>query len=288
MHLLITGAWNEAERHFPLLESKGHEICYLKQERDPLPCEAQWVEGIICNGLFLYHAIESFPNLRYIQLTSAGFDRVPLDYVREKGIEIHNARGVYAIPMAEFAVAGVLAVYKDLAMFLRQQEQHTWRKLRELRELSGKTVVIIGCGDVGTECAKRFAAFGCRVIGVNRSPGAREGFDQILGLEALDRELQTADIVIASLALTRETRGLVKASLLKPEAVLVNISRGAVVDLRGRVCAAVLDVFEEEPLARSSALWDDDRVLVTPHNSFVGDGNASRLCDLILKNLEGK
>ena len=73
------------------------------------------MEGVVCNGLFLHHPIERFPNLRFIQLTSAGYDRVPMDIVREKGIEIHNARGVYSVPMAEFAVAGVLSVYKGLA-----------------------------------------------------------------------------------------------------------------------------------------------------------------------------
>ena len=99
MHLLLTGAWNEAEAHIPQLQKLGHEIVFLQQEADPLPCDPAWVEGTICNGLFLHHSIEVFPNLRFIQLTSVGFDRVPLDYVREKGIEIHNARGVYSVPM---------------------------------------------------------------------------------------------------------------------------------------------------------------------------------------------
>ncbi len=286
MHLLITGAWNEAEAHFPLLESKGHKVCYLKQERDPLPCDPQWVEGIICNGLFLHHPIESFPRLRYIQLTSAGYDRVPMDYVRDRGIEIHNARGVYSIPMAEFAVAGVLAIYKGFAQFQRQQERHVWEKNRELRELAGSDVVIVGCGDVGTECAKRFRAFGCRVTGVNRTVREIEGFDRVVGMEELTRELETADVAVVTVALTGETVGAVKACRLKPEAVLVNIARGPVVDLKDMRCAAVLDVFDREPLEHESPLWDADRVMITPHNSFVGDGNAARLSDLIIKNLE--
>ena len=285
MHLLLTGAWNEAEAHIPQLQKRGHEIFFLQQEADPLPCDPAWVEGTICNGLFLHHSIEVFPNLRFIQLTSVGFDRVPLDYVRAKGIEIHNARGVYSVPMAEFAIAGVLSIYKDLPRFQRQQDAHVWQKNRDLRELAGKRVVIVGCGDVGAECAKRFQAFGCQVVGVNRTVKELRYFDRIVSLDALSREIKTADVLIVTLALTEETRGLVKASQLKPDAVLVNISRGPVVELEGLCCAAVLDVFAEEPLDPQSPLWAAEKVMITPHNSFVGEGNASRLSELILKNL---
>ena len=295
MHLLITGAWREAEKSFPLLEERGHEISFMKQEDGPLPCDPQWVEGIICNGLFLHHPIEAFSHLRFIQLTSAGFDRVPMDYVREKGIQIHNARGVYAIPMAEFAIAGALAVYKGFAQFQRQQERHVWQKNRGLRELAGKKVLIIGCGDVGTECAGRFAAFGCRVIGVNRTVRNAPGFERIHPLAELDALLPEADVTVLALGLNAETRHLMDAerlSLMKPGSVLVNLARGALVDTAAlpealsRLGGAVLDVFEEEPLPADSPLWDAENVLLTPHNSFVGDGNAERLWDLFLFNLK--
>ena len=282
MRLLITGAWQNARDFFPELE-KRHEILFLQQERDPLPCDPSWVEGVVCNGLFLYHPIESFPNLRYIQLTSAGYDRIPMETVREKGIEIHNARGVYSVPMAEFVLASVLERYKQLSVFRQQQRDRQWKKLRELRELAGKTVVIIGCGDVGTECAKRFRAFGTYVVGVNRTIREEEGFDAVVGLEKLDEALRSADIAVVTIALSEETRGLVKARLLKPEALLANVSRGATVDLTGAGCELLLDVFETEPLDAGSDLWD--RATVTPHNSFVGDGNSARLSALILKNL---
>ena len=284
MHLLITGAWQDAQRHIPELE-KRHEIRFLQQERDALPCDPAWVEGVICNGLFLYHPIESFPNLRFIQLTSAGYDRVPMETVREKGIEIHNARGVYSVPMAEFAVAGVLSIYKGLAQFQRQQERHVWLKNRGLRELAGKRVVIVGCGDVGRECAKRFKAFGCRVLGVNRTVRSTEHFDEVLGLDRLDETLCSADVAVVTVALTEETRGLVKARLLRPDAVLVNISRGGTVDLTDARCELLLDVFENEPLDEQSQLWDADKVRITPHNSFVGDGNGERLGKEIYRKL---
>jgi phosphoglycerate dehydrogenase-like enzyme len=287
MHLLITGAWQDAQQYIPELE-KRHEVVFLQQEREALPCDPTWVEGVVCNGLFLYHPIESFPNLRFIQLTSAGYDRVPMETVREKEIEIHNARGVYSVPMAEFAVAGVLSVYKGLAQFQRQQERRVWQKNRGLRELAGKTVVVVGCGDVGRECAKRFKAFGTNLIGVNRTVRPAEHFDEVVGPDRLDEVLPRADVAVVTVALTEETRGLVKARLLRPDAVLVNISRGGTVDLTDARCELLLDVFEDEPLDKQSPLWDADKVRITPHNSFVGEGNGVRLAELILSNLKDK
>ena len=145
MILLVTGAWQDAKNHIPELEKMGHEVIFQQYEKDPLPCPAEIIEGIICNGLFLDHKIEQFVNLRYIQLTSAGYDRVPVDYIRDKKIEIHNARGVYSIPMAEYALCGVLVLYKNMRQFLKQQETHVWQKQRNLMELAGSTVMIFGC-----------------------------------------------------------------------------------------------------------------------------------------------
>ena len=295
MKLLITGAWQGAKEHLDLLRSMGHEVAFLQQEKDALPVEADWVEGVICNGLFLHHPIEAFTGLRYIQLTSAGFDRVPMDAVKSRGIAIYNARGVYSVPMAEHAVWGVLSLYHQASFFLKNQTASRWEKHRGLVELAGKTVCILGTGSVGTACAGRFRAFDCRVLGVNRTVRENAAFDAVLPMEALEETLPQADVVVLTLPLTEATRGLMNAARLgrmKPGAVLVNIARGALVEesalidaLRSRLGGAVLDVFDPEPLAPESPLWTMENVIVTPHNSFVSDGNAARLNDLILKNL---
>ena len=330
MNLLITGAWTS--KYIDEIEEEGHKVLFMQQEKDKLPCAYDWPEGIICNGLFLHHPLSRFTNLRYIQLTSAGLDRVPMQEILKRKIEIHSARGVYSVPMAEFAVAGVLDLYKNMDRFRDQQKNHAWIKNRQVRELAGSRVLIVGCGSVGTECAKRFKAFGCRITGVDRAAGEITGvdctteknknrggirarnydknsdrncngnfdesndrnyeriYDQIRLPEALDEELPVADIVILSLPLTDETRGLIderRLSLIK--GILVNISRGALVDRRALEKwegAAVLDVFEEEPLPPESPLWEKENTLVTPHNSFVGEGNESRLSELIRENLE--
>lgn len=296
MKLLVTGAWQGAKENMDALRAMGHEIAFLQQEKEALPVDPAWVEGAVCNGLFLHHPLSCFPNLRYIQLTSAGFDRVPMDEIRARGIEIRNARGVYSVPMAEHAVWGVLSLYHQARFFFGNQAESRWEKHRGLRELAGKTVCILGTGSVGTECAKRFRAFSCRVLGVNRTVRENPAFDAVLPMDALADALCQADVVVLTLPLTEETRGLMNAerlALMKPGAVLVNIARGAIVSeralieaLQGSLGGAVLDVFDPEPLAPESPLWTMENVIVTPHNSFVSDGNAARLNSLILGNLE--
>ncbi len=296
MNLLITGAWQGAKDHLDTLRAMGHEIVFLQQESEPLPVDPAWVEGVICNGLFLHHPISAFSRLRYIQLTSAGFDRVPMEEVKTRGIAIYNARGVYSVPMAEHAVWGVLSLYHQAAFFFENQSDARWIKHRGVKELAGKTVCILGNGSVGTACAERFRAFSCRVLGVNRTVRENAAFDAVLPMTALDDALAQADIVVLTLPLTDATRGLMNAGRLgqiKPGAVLVNIARGAIVEeaaligaLQNRLGGAVLDVFETEPLAPESPLWTMENVIVTPHNSFVSDGNAARLNALILGNLE--
>lgn len=294
MNLLITGAWNTANDYIREIESCGHVVKFLQFEKDELPCSYEWVEGVIGNGLFLSHPIEKFINLKYIQLTSAGFDRVPMEFVEKRGISIYNARGVYSIPMAEFAIAGVLQLYKQMDFFRNSQKKHEWNKHRGCLELFGKKICIVGCGSVGTECAKRFNAFGCDVIGIDVFPRVDENYNQMLGLEDLNKVLENIDVIVLTLPLTEETKYLMnkeRFEMLKTGAILVNIARGAIVDTKAllnnveKIGGAVLDVFETEPLDSEDSLWNMEKIIVTPHNSFVGDNNQKRLAEVILKNL---
>ena len=293
MNVLITGAFQLNSEELAILEAAGHKVFTRPDERSPVE-QPERYEAVVCNGLFLYNPIESFNSLRLIQLTSAGLDRVPLDYIRAHGIELHNAAGVYSIPMAEFAVCGILQLYKQSRFFAANQAQHKWEKHRGLLELSGKRVCILGCGDVGREIAKRLKAFGCRITGVNRTVRVLPDFDEILPLNKLPDTASVCDILICCIALMPETRGMVSKEVfdrLPAGAVFVNVARGALAD--GAALAAwlqsgghaVLDVFEEEPLPESSPLWDMENVILTPHNSFVGDRNRARLWEYIIVNL---
>ena len=295
MNLLVTGAYAWSEKQLNKLRTLGHDVVFMQYENSSLPCEAEWVEGVVCNGLFLHHPIEQFKNLMFIQLTSAGYDRVPMDYVEEHKIKIYNARGVYSIPMAEFALCGVLQLYKKSRFFFENQKEHKWEKHLELLELYGKTVCIVGCGSVGQECAKRFCGFGCSVIGVDLKPYKNDFFESMISIEEIETFISKSDIVVLTLPLTEQTKGLFNSDMfakMKKGAVLVNIARGAIVDtvalknaLQNNLGGAVLDVFEEEPLGENSPLWDMENVIITPHNSFVGEGNKERITQCIYKTL---
>lgn len=294
MNVLVTGAFQLNSEELAALESAGHKVFTHPDERAPAE-QPERYEAVVCNGLFLYNSIERFTNLRLIQLTSAGLDRVPLDYIRAHGIELHNATGVYSVPMAEFAVCGILQLYKQSRFFAENQAQQKWEKHRGLLELSDKRVCILGCGDVGREIAKRLKAFVCRIIGVNRTVRALPDFDEILPLDKLPDTAAVCNILICCIALTPETHGIVSKEIfdrLPAGAVFVNVARGALADGAALTAwlqsggHAVLDVFEEEPLPETSPLWDMENVILTPHNSFVGDGNRARLWERIKENLK--
>lgn len=148
-----------------------------------------------------------------------------------------------------------------------------------------------------TECAKRFAAFGCQVVGIDLYPGKKQYYQKMLHLNMFDDVLPQSDIIVLTLPLTEETHYLMNNSRfeqLKEGVILVNIARGAVIDTEAlinhldKLGGAVLDVFEEEPLPEDNKLWDREEVILIPHNSFVGENNQKRLSKIIMENLKGK
>lgn len=297
MKLLITGALRCTEEQLEKLKALGCEILFHQDERAKLPKEFKEADGVICNGLFLYNNIDEFKNLRYIQLTSAGLDRVPLDKIKERNIKLYNARGVYSVPMAEFVLGGVLSLFKRLNDFYENQKQRAWVKDREIKELSGSTVCIIGTGSVGTECAKRFKAFDTTVLAADIVKPVSEYYDEYFTMDKLPEALLKSDIVVLTLPLNDSTKHLFNKDLFKKfrkESILVNIARGAVVnepDLiealqTGILGGALLDVFEAEPLSESSPLWNIKNVIVTPHNSFASPNNGKRLFEAVYNNLK--
>ena len=294
MRAIVTGALQATAADLAALEALGLTVTVHPDERAAVEDPEQY-EIAVCNNLFGFHDLDAFPNLKYIQLTAAGMDRVPLERIRQRGIELRNAAGVYSIPMAEFALWGVLELYKQGRFFAENQRLHRWEKHRSLRELSGKTVLIVGCGSVGSECARRFAAFGCRCLGIARTGRQQAGFEAVYPICDLPRLLPEADIVVLALALNEDTRHLFSEDMLarmKAGSILVNLSRGAIVDesalekaLDGPLSGAVLDVFETEPLPETSPLWERENLILTPHNSFVGEHNHGRMMDTVLRGL---
>ncbi len=297
MKLLMTGAFNCTDEQKLNIEKLGCEVMFQQMENEPLSQEMFTVDAVICNGLFLHNDLEKFPNLKFVQLTSAGLDRVPVQKMKYKGITLFNARGVYSTPMAEWVLTGVLALYKHINTFYSNQQNHKWVKDRNVKELSGSTICIVGCGSVGTECAKVFRSFASEIIAVDIVKPASDLFDNYYTINNVTEAVKNADVVILTLPLTDETRNLFNKELLsqfKNNAILVNISRGAVVnedDLinalkEDKLGGAVLDVFNTEPLSEESELWDLENVIITPHNSFVSQKNNERLYKVVYNNLK--
>ena len=296
MKLLMTGAFNCTAEQKLNIEKLGCEVMFQQMENEPLSEEMYTADIVICNGLFLYNDLDKFKNLKFVQLTSAGLDRVPVEKMNEKGIVLHNARGVYSTPMAEWVLTGVLTLYKNTNAFYSNQQNHKWIKDRNVKELSGSTICIVGCGSVGTECAKLFKPFSNEMIAVDIVKPKSDLFDNYYTINNVTEAVKNADVVILTLPLTDETRNMFNKELLsqfKNDAILVNISRGAVVnevDLidalkNGKIDGAVLDVFNTEPLDENSELWEMEDVIITPHNSFVGENNNDRLFKVIVENL---
>lgn len=296
MEILITGAWAESKKFIDTIKEMGHTVSFIQYEQDALPLDPSLVEGVVCGRLFNYHPIEQFTNLKYIQLISTGFDHIPMEYIKEHGIVLNNAKNVYSIPMAEYALTGVLELYKQMAFFRENQKKHEWVKSRDVSGLYGKKVCIVGCGDVGRECAKRFQAFGCTVVGIATSKRKQEYFKYVTTMDEIDEILENTDILVLSAALNSDTFHLMndqRLNSLKSNSILVNVARGPILDTNAliqvlndkKLYGAVLDVFEEEPLSKDHPLWGYNNVIITPHNSYMSERIYDDLAKVILKNL---
>lgn len=297
MKLLLTGCFKYTEKQIEQLRNLGYEIYFLQQEKESLPLDASDIDATVCNGLFLSHDISIFSNLKFIQLTSAGFDRVPVDTIKGRNIELYNARGVYSIPMAEWALFRVLEHYKQGWFFKKEQDDCRWIKHRGLREISESKVAVIGAGNVGQEVAKRFQALGTETTGFDIHTNTTPFFDKMLLTNKLENVIGGYDIVVITAPLLSSTKGLISRKVLrnlKENAILVNIARGGLIDEKAmcdvlaerKDVFAALDVFEQEPLPENSPLWKMDNVALSPHNSFVSDGNNQRMFDVMYNNLK--
>lgn len=245
----------------------------------------------------LDHVVARSPSLRWIHSASAGVDRVTTPAVRERGLAVTNARGVFSRPIAEYVVMMSLAIARRLPQLLELQRERTWQPLRG-RELAELTIGIVGYGSIGEEVARLLEPFGCRILATRRHPerGTDRPGVELYGLDDLGEVLRASDIVVVAAPLTDETAGLIGVEQLgemREDAWLINIARGRLIDefaLRralssGWIGGAVLDVFNEEPLSPDSPLYDTPNLLITPHTSWASERVAERSVDLFVENL---
>lgn len=213
-------------------------------------------------------------------------------------VQVTNFRGIYNDHVAIHAVAMLLSLARGFPVYMRQQMRGEWiRHLadEDILHLPESTVLVVGVGGIGAEIGRMVSAFGAKVVGIDpRRTDLPPGMAELHGSQALDRQLALADAVILTLPHTPESEGLINAqrlALMRPRSLLINIGRGATVQLdavtqalqQGRLGGVALDVFEEEPLPPTHPLWQELHALLTPHVAVVGPYILERrravLCD---------
>lgn len=233
--------------------------------------------GMGCSGLFrrLWPSLRA---VRWVHSFAAGVEGLLFPEFIASPVICTNSRGVFAPSLGEFVIAAVLFFAKDLRRMLRHQALKLWEPF-DVEEVRGKTMGILGYGEIGRAAAARAKALGMRVIAVRRraSNGETDPYaDHVASPKQLHSMLAESDYLVVAAALTPETRGLIGArelAVMKPTAVLINVGRGPVVDeaalvnaLRsGQIRGAALDVFDHEPLPSDHPFWSLENVLLSPH-----------------------
>lgn len=217
------------------------------------------------------------PRLRLVYLLHAGLDELEGSDLLPPGVLLLNNSGAHARKAGEFVLMATLMLANGLPGYIAQQRQHIWQP-HFARSLAGLRITVIGVGGLGSGVARAMRPLGVRLTGVRNSPLPHADFDAITPVSALDAALEATDVLVLAAPLTRATRGMIGAaqlSRLPPQAGIVNIGRGELIDQpaliralhAGDIAGAVLDVQEAEPVPQGDPLWDAPNLVVTPHIS---------------------
>lgn len=277
--------------------AQGYHLLITPDEAELRP----FLEEIeIAAGRISHELIAQMSRLRWFQQWGAGADwlrRYPA--FAQSEVILTNVSGVHAIPISEHIFALLLALARRLPEAWQAQRAHDWHRqtMGEVFELAGKTMVLVGVGDIGERTAQIASAMEMHVIGVRRNPDRpASGVDRIVGPAQLHKVLPEADFLVLTVPLTPETEHLIgeaELRLLKPSCILINIGRGRTVDQAAliralqeeRIGGAGLDVFDPEPLPANSPLWDLPNVLITAHYAGRTPAYDTRALEIFLDNL---
>jgi phosphoglycerate dehydrogenase-like enzyme len=276
------------------------EIRFIVPSDGPTEDDVRDADAIVGSELPL-HLLQAANRLRWMHASGAGVERYELTQIAARGVMLTNSSGVSAPNMAEHVLGMMIALTRCFPRLLRAQTQRVWRDEathREVGELQGQTVLVVGIGEIGRAVAQRAAAFGMRVNGLRRRAGELPpaGFDNVFAIGDLHAALAEADHVVVTLPSTSHSRGLFDAAAfaaMKPGAVIYNVGRGPVIDTAALIAAlesghlggAGLDVTDPEPLPADSPLWDMENVLITAHTSGATPRYWERQADLIADNI---
>jgi phosphoglycerate dehydrogenase-like enzyme len=244
------------------------------------------------------------PQLRWIHAPSAAVHQLLFPQLVKSEVVVTNSREVHGPVVAEHVMALIFALAKKIPQAVRLQEERTWgqeaiwKQGAHPREIAGATLGLIGVGSIGRRVAHMASALSMRVIAVREHPekGKPDGVQAVFASSQLDDMLRQSDYVVLAAPLIAATQGLINAdrlAVMKPEACLINVGRGAQVDEAAlitalstrRIAGAALDVFEREPLPPESPLWNVDNLLITPHTAGLTEKLWHRHYDLFSDNL---
>jgi D-2-hydroxyacid dehydrogenase (NADP+) len=264
---------------------KDENIKYFKNEFKDLVVETNFEYAkdssiaIIMPNFANKTYLDQMPNLKMVQLLTAGFDQLDLNYFKSRNILLAYAKDVFSIQIAEDIFSKILYFNRNLNVFHEQMKQKTWKYMKVNHEIYGSTIGIIGAGSIGIEVAKRMKAFQTKVYGYKKTLENLDYFDQVYNdRKGLEKILKESDYIIISIALSKETYHLIgnkELELMKDSALLINVARGDVIDQEAlynalkhkTIRGAGLDVTSPEPLPSENLLWSLDNILITPHNA---------------------
>jgi len=234
--------------------------------------------------------------LELFACTYAGTDHLPLEALDDRGVAVTNAAGVHGSNVAEHVIGSILVFARGFHIARRRQRRGEWRHY-QARDLQDSTVTVVGMGAIGTSILERLAPFGVERFGVRYTPEKGGPADEVVGFDDIDTLLARTDYLVLACPLTDETRRLLGSSeltTLPPDAVIVNVARGGVIDTEALVSAlrsndirgAALDVTDPEPLPPDHPLWSFENVLLTPHNAGHTPRYWERRADILATNLD--
>lgn len=301
MKVLFT--YDYGQEKMEAVKALGYEVIYAPEKSIELSEQNRQADILVCYNPFEKIDICEMPYLKWIQLSSIGIDQLPKEKCLRAGITITNNRGGYSKPMGEWVVLNLLEIFKKRKTMYMRQEKKQWFVDTQIEELVGKRVGFLGTGSISQEAAKRLSGFEMTCVGFNTSGHEAPYFDQCYPLREFYKFAKEIDVVVLLLPATEKTFHMVNEeflSLLRDDAVFINLSRGSNVDEKalvhalekGKFRGVALDVFETEPLCEKSPLWGMERVYLSAHNSWISQKRNERRYETIYKNLrrfsEGK
>lgn len=274
--VLITIDELEGSKIKEIKQTVGKEVYQLHKEID-IPYEE--IKIMITYGIEEdWKTLDKMPNLEWIQVFQTGIEQVPVKEIKKRNIKLTNVRGIYGTPMAEYVMSLILYDIRDIGRFIQNKKLKKYDRDGLVDEVGNKTIGIFGTGVIGIEVAKKAQVFDMNVLGFNTSGRPVEHFDQTFTWDRKDELIEQCDFIVMLLPLVEETYhflGEKEFNIMKENAYVINVGRGPLIkesallqaleknDIKG----AALDVFYEEPLPKTSPIWDAEKLIITPHLS---------------------